>query len=226
MTDKPLSIAVVEDDARFRASMTVLLQTIPEVRLSATYPAAEPMLAVAERACRRNDAAPWDVVLMDLGLPGASGMEATQHLKTFFPHVHVIALTVFEDPRIVLEAICSGVDGYLLKEATATELQEQLQLVARNGATISPRLAGTVLKLVRLSAANETAWRAGADLGMTDRQLAVLRALAAGQSYRGIGETLGMSIDTVRTHIRHIYSALQVRSAAHAVSQALSRGLL
>jgi DNA-binding NarL/FixJ family response regulator len=221
-----LTVVAIEDDPRFRASLASLLQSLPEVRLIATYPAATPMLNAAERAHTRGDPAPCDVVLMDLGLPDVSGIDATRRLKTFFPGLHVVALTVFEDPKTILEAICSGVDSYILKEASADELLDQLRLVARNGATISPRLAGTVLKLMRVIGGKSQTAPAVRNLGLTERQLDVLRALSEGRSYRETGEVLGISVDTVRSHIRHTYAALQVRSAAHAVSQALSRGLL
>jgi DNA-binding NarL/FixJ family response regulator len=226
MPEIALRVAAVEDDPRFRASLSALLQTLSGIRLIAVYPAAEPLLSAAERAHRRGDDAPWDIVLMDLGLPGKSGNEATQLLKSWFPNLHVVALTVFEDPQTVLEAICSGIDGYILKEAGPDQILEQLQLVARNGATISPRLAGTVLKLIRISGGREQRAKVPQKLGLTDRQIDVLRALADGRSYRETGEALGLSVDTVRSHIRHTYAALQVRSAAQAVSQALSRGLL
>jgi DNA-binding NarL/FixJ family response regulator len=137
-----------------------------------------------------------------------------------------VALTAFEEPHSVLAAICAGADGYISKQASADELAEQLELTLRNGASLSPRLAGVVLKLVRLQGGGVEAAETTRSLGLSARQLDVLRALAEGRSYREIADDLGLSIDTVRTHIRRIYAALQVKSAAQAVSQALSRGLI
>jgi two-component system, NarL family, nitrate/nitrite response regulator NarL len=151
----------------------------------------------------------------------------TRELKSLFPQLRVVLLTVFDEPARVLAAICAGADGYLLKSSTSQELIDQLDLVVRQGAPISTAIAGTVLRLVRESN-NE---RLGAhalprDLGLTERQLTVLSSLVEGLSYREIGERLAISIDTVRSHIRQIYSALQVHNVAEAVSYALRHHLV
>jgi DNA-binding NarL/FixJ family response regulator len=140
--------------------------------------------------------------------------------------MRVVVLTVFDEPVRVLAAICAGADGYLLKSSSSEELIDQLDLVVRQNAPLSSALAGTVLRLVRESHAE----RFGAanlprDLGLTQRQLAVLRGLVEGLSYREIGERLDISLDTVRSHIRQIYAALQVHSVAEAVGYALRHGL-
>jgi DNA-binding NarL/FixJ family response regulator len=225
MTAPVPRVAVVEDDPRFRYALKSLLAALPELGPAALFAAAEPALAAAERAHRRGDGTPWDLVLMDLGLPGAGGIEATGRLKALFPELKIVALTTFDEPHSVLGAICAGIDGYISKQAEWGELAEQLRLVLRNGAALSPRLAGTVLKLVRLQGRSE-AGDPARGLALSARQIDVLRALAEGGSYREIGETLDMSIDTVRTHIRRIYAALQVKSAAQAVSKAIGRGLI
>jgi DNA-binding NarL/FixJ family response regulator len=224
---KALRLAVVEDDPRYRASLVALLHTLETVKSVAAYSAAGPLLAAAERAQRLGDEPPWDLVLMDLGLPAIPGAEATRRLKAMFPGVLAIALTVFEDPASVLEAICAGVDGYIVKEASLEELEQLLALTVANGAVLSPRLAGTLLKLVRKqgAAGGPSATPTGA-VRLAQRQYDVLRSLAEGRSYREIAEELGVSLDTVRTHVRRIYAALQVHSAAQAVSQAVNRGLL
>jgi DNA-binding NarL/FixJ family response regulator len=201
------------------------LAGLPEVGPAALFASAEPALAAAERAQRRGDEAPWDLVLMDLGLPGTGGIEATGRLKALFPELKIVALTAFDEPHSVLGAICAGIDGYISKQAGSGELAEQLRLVLRNGAALSPRLAGTVLRLVRMQGAAGSD-DSGKGLALSARQIDVLRALAEGGSYREIGEALDMSIDTVRTHIRRIYAALRVKSAAQAVSRAIGRGLI
>jgi DNA-binding NarL/FixJ family response regulator len=225
MTAPAPRLAVVEDDPRFRNALRSLLAGLPDLGPAVLFAAAEPALAAAEQAKRRGDGAPWDLVLMDLGLPGVGGIDATGRLKALFPALKIVALTAFEEPHSVLGAICAGIDGYISKQAGPGDLAEQLELVLRNGAALSPRLAGTVLKLVRMQGGPEAAGPARA-LTLSARQLDVLRALAEGGSYREIGAALDMSIDTVRTHIRRIYAALQVKSAAQAVSKAIGRGLI
>jgi len=223
----PVRIATVEDDPRYRNSLALLLRGLSGFAHAGSYDRAGPLLHAARAAHVLGNAAPWDVVLTDMGLPDTNGIELTRELKALFPSLRVILLTVFDEPARVLAAICAGADGYLLKSSTSQELIDQLDLVVRHGAPISTAIAGTVLRLVR-EGNNE---RLGArelprDLGLTQRQLAVLSSLVEGLSYREIGERLTISIDTVRSHIRQIYAALQVHNVAEAVSYALKHRLV
>ncbi len=222
----PLRLATVEDDPRYRGSLALLLRGLPAFNLVASYARAEPLLDAARKARTLGMPPPWDVVLTDMGLPDKDGVELTREVKLLFPQLRVLVLTVFDEPARVLAAICAGADGYLLKSASNQELIEQLQLVIDHGAPMSTALAGTMMRLVRESNND----RAGAaslprDLGLSPRQLAVLRGLVEGLSYREIGERLDISLDTVRSHIRQIYAALQVHSVAEAVGYALRHGL-
>jgi len=221
-----LRLATVEDDPRYRNSLSLLLRALPKFEHVASYASAGPLLAAASKARELGTPMPWDVVLTDMGLPDIDGVTLTAELKKLFPQLRIVVLTVFDEPANVLAAICAGADGYLLKSSTSDELVEQLELVVHKGAPLSGTLASTVLQLVRQSHAE----RSGAamlprDLGLTQRQIEVLRGLVDGRSYREIGENLSISIDTVRSHIRQIYSALQVHSVAEAVSYALRHGL-
>ncbi|MGO4779506.1 response regulator transcription factor, partial [Lysobacter sp. 2RAB21] len=111
---------------------------LPRFALVAAYAAAEPLLARAAQAQRRGEQRPWDLVLMDIGLPQLDGIEATRKLKAMFPEVRVVVLTVFEEPHRVLAAICAGADGYLLKSAMGAQIGEQLEQVAGHGAALGP----------------------------------------------------------------------------------------
>jgi DNA-binding NarL/FixJ family response regulator len=222
----PLRLATVEDDPRYRGSLTLLLSGLPAFNLTASYARAEPLLDAARKARKLGMPPPWDLVLTDMGLPDTDGVQLTRELKLLFPQLRVVVLTVFDEPVRVLAAICAGADGYLLKSASSQELIEQLHVVIDHGAPMSAALAGTMMRLVRESHA-ERFGSAGLprDLGLSPRQLAVLRGLVEGLSYREIGERLDISLDTVRSHIRQIYSALQVHSVAEAVTYALRHGL-
>jgi two-component system, NarL family, nitrate/nitrite response regulator NarL len=223
----PTRIATVEDDPRYRNSLTLLLRGLAEFAHADSYDCASPLLHAARSAHALGNAAPWDVVLTDMGLPDTDGIELTRELKALFPDLRVILLTVFDEPAHVLAAICAGADGYLLKSSTSQELIDQLNLVVRHGAPISTAIAGTVLRLVREGNNERLGVRAlPRDLGLTQRQLTVLSSLVEGLSYREIGERLAISIDTVRSHIRQIYSALQVHNVAEAVSYALKHRLV
>ncbi|MHB8679994.1 MAG: response regulator [Rudaea sp.] len=223
----PVRIATVEDDPRYRHSLTLLLRGLPEFVHADSYDCAAPLLHAARSSHALGNAAPWDVVLTDMGLPDKDGVELTRELKSLYPELRVILLTVFDEPARVLAAICAGADGYLLKSSTGQELIDQLDLVVRQGAPISTAIAGTVLRLVREGNNERLVPRAlPRDLGLTQRQLTVLSGLVEGLSYREIGERLAISIDTVRSHIRQIYSALQVHNVAEAVSYALIHRLV
>jgi DNA-binding NarL/FixJ family response regulator len=220
-----LRLATVEDDPRYRNSLSLLLRALPEFEHVGSYASAAPLLAVARKARELGTPMPWDVVLTDMGLPDIDGVTLTTELKQLFPQLRIVVLTVFDEPANVLAAICAGADGYLLKSSTSDELVDQLQLVVNKGAPLSATLAGTVLRLVRQSHTERSSAMLPRDLGLTQRQIEVLRSLVDGRSYREIGESLNISIDTVRSHIRQIYSALQVHSVAEAVSYALRHGL-
>ncbi|MFC5742989.1 response regulator transcription factor [Dyella tabacisoli] len=222
----PLRLVTVEDDPRYRQSLTLLIRSLGGFHLAASYSSAVPLLEAARKARSLDPAAPWDVVLTDIGLPGVDGVAATRELKSLFPALRVVALTAFEEPATVLAAICAGADGYLLKSASNDELLNQLDLILHHSAPLSAALAGTLMRIVRESQSAPFGTRLlPRDLGLTARQLHVLRGLVEGLSYREIGERLEISLDTVRSHIRQIYSALQVHSVAEAVGYALRHGL-
>lgn len=221
-----LRLVTVEDDPRYRQSLALLIRSLGGFHLAASYSSAGPLLDAARKARALDPAAPWDVVLTDIGLPGIDGVAATRELKSLFPSLRVVALTAFEEPATVLAAICAGADGYLLKSASNDELLNQLDLILHHSAPLSASLAGTLMRIVRESHGAQFGTRLlPRDLGLTARQLHVLRGLVEGLSYREIGERLEISLDTVRSHIRQIYSALQVHSVAEAVSYALRNGL-
>jgi DNA-binding NarL/FixJ family response regulator len=212
----PLRVAIVEDDARYRASLETLLRHAPGVELAASFARAEGLLAEAAAG-----APAWRLVLMDVDLPGTGGIEATRELKRLRPGVLVVTLTVFEEPRVILEAICAGADGYVLKRTPPAQLLEMLQVVALGGAPLTPGVARTVLELVRAPQ--------GAlpnDLGLSTRERDVLRGLVQGLAYKQVADRLGISLDTVRTHVRGMYRKLQVHSVAEAVSRALRERLI
>lgn len=225
--DVLVRIATVEDDPRYRHSLTLLLRGLSGFAHADSYDCATPLLHAARSSHALGNAAPWDVVLTDMGLPDKDGVELTRELKSLYPDLRVILLTVFDEPAHVLAAICAGADGYLLKSSTGQELIDQLDLVVRQGAPISTAIAGTVLRLVREGNNERLVPRAlPRDLGLTPRQLTVLSSLVEGLSYREIGERLAISIDTVRSHIRQIYAALQVHNVAEAVNYALKHRLV
>jgi DNA-binding NarL/FixJ family response regulator len=211
-----LRVLVIEDDPRYRRSLETLLANAPGVTLVASFAAAEPAIAWIDQ---QDVSLPtFDAVLMDIALPGASGIDATTRVRARFPSVTVVMLTVFEEPGTILQAICAGANGYLLKRASARELLTQLRSIATGGTPMTSGVARTVLDLLRRGSAPVGA---PGRLDLTDREQDVLRCLVRGLSYKQAAAELDVSLDTVRSHIRALYKKLQVHSVAAAVTRAI-----
>jgi DNA-binding NarL/FixJ family response regulator len=223
-----LRVAVIEDDARYRTSLEQLLSRAPGFTLAASFPLAVPAVRLAEQTAASGAPLPWDLALIDLEMPQMNGIEATRRLKAAQPGLRVVVLTVFEQPETILQAICAGADGYLLKRARAGELVEGLRAAAEGGSPLTPNVARSVLDLVR-GGRSDHAIRGSLGptrLEMTEREQQVLRALVEGLSYKQAADSLGISLGTVRTHVTSIYRKLQVHSVAEAVSRALRERLM
>lgn len=219
----------VEDDARYRASLEILLEHAPEFELVQTFASPFDALGSLEEALRRGVGPGWDLVMMDLNLPRMSGIECTRRMKELDPGLTVVVLTVLEQEASVLEAICAGADGYLVKHTPADKLLARLREVMDGGSPLSAGVARTLLDLVReLGPALPPVAEEGEprSLELTEREQDVLRCLVQGMSYAGCAAHLDISVDTVRSHIRSIYSKLQVHTVAGAVSRALRERLV
>lgn len=219
----------VEDDRRYRRSLEQLLSGTSDFTLAESFGTAESALEEAGELEGRPASFGWDLVLMDLELPGMGGIRATRRLKQLSPDTAVVVLTVFEASETILEAICAGADGYLVKRLPPDEILEELRTVMAGGSPLSPGVARTVLRLLRRLGDEER--DAGPDAGpsrldLTEREREVLGCLVEGLSYRGAAAELEISHNTVRSHVRSIYSKLQVQNVAQAVSRAIREGLV
>jgi DNA-binding NarL/FixJ family response regulator len=220
----------VEDDSRYRTGLQALLEHSGDFQLVDSFPSADAALtALAERTARGGPPT-WDLILMDLDLPGTDGIAATRAVKALAPRVAVVVLTVFEESHTVLRAICAGADGYLAKRAQPAEILDELRSVMSGGAPLSAGVARTVLSLLRRQAGPDREARGSPDgrsrLDLTDREQDVLRCLVNGMAYKQAAQHLGISHDTVRSHVRNVYSKLQVHTVAEAVSRAIREGLV
>ncbi len=215
----PTRVAIIEDSPQYRTGLEALLGAEPEFGPVESFAEAGPAIEAAGRGVR------WDLVVMDLGLPEIPGVEAIRRLKALAPELPIVAFTVFEEPGRILEAICAGADGYLLKRTPAGELIAQLRAVLCGGSPLTPGVARTVLDVVRrteLAGAGPSQSR----VQLSDREREMLRLLADGMVVKQAADQLGISLDTARTYVRRIYEKLQVRTVAHAVGRAVRNGLL
>ncbi len=222
-----LSIAIIEDDPRYRSSLETLFTHAPGFSLAASFGSPHRALDEVDRLTKADQPPVWKLVLMDLELPGMSGIKATRELKCRLPDLSIVVLTVFEDATTIVEAIVAGADGYLLKKTPAVELLSQLRIIASGGAPLTAGVARTLLELVRQNRSSGSPDESSSPtrLDLTAREQEVLQCLVRGLSYKQVADHLEMSVETVRTHIRAIYKKLHVHSAAEAVARALREKL-
>ena len=160
-----------------------------------------------------------DVILMDIDLPDVNGIEAVKQIRRINKKVQVIMLTVFDDNTHVYDALYAGANGYLLKEYISDKLGNSIEEVLRGGAPMSPSIARMVISHMHESSSGE-------DYQLTPREKEILQSLSRGNSFKLIAAELGISLETVRTHIKHIYDKLHVQSQIEAVSKAITERLI
>ena len=159
-----------------------------------------------------------DVVLMDIDMPGRSGIDAATIVKALRPETQVLMLTVFEDEEKVFQAIRNGASGYLLKRTPPTEIISAIQDVHSGGSPMTSTIARRVLQFFQQQPPSGSS---RPDYDLSPRELEILKSMVKGYSYKLIAEEHFISVDTVRSHIRHIYEKLQVNSKTEAVLKAL-----
>ena len=146
---------------------------------------------------------------MDIDMPGTNGIEATRIIKEHFPEVFIVMQTVFEDEDKIFESIHSGSNGYILKKSPPLKILEAISEVYNGGAPMTPSIASKTLKLLRHGPAAPTTTN---NAGLNERQAEILEYIVNGMSYKLIAEKLSVSIETVKYHVKNIYSILHVHS--------------
>lgn len=157
-----------------------------------------------------------DTLLCDIGLPGKSGIEATWYVKRRSNTTEVVMFTVFEDKETIFQALCAGASGYLLKDTSPARIEEQLLDVMRGGSVMSPQVARMVIGYFNPLADKKESKDA---YKLTQREIEIVSMLQKGASYRSVAERLFISIDTVKYHIRNIYSKLQINSRSELINK-------
>lgn len=203
MTAPGITVGIVEDDDTLRAAFVELVEADGLACVGA--------FDTAERALAALPGLTPDAVLMDINLPGMTGIECTRRLKDVAPAIRVVMLTTFDDSDRVFESLKAGAGGYVLKRAPSGEITRAVREVCDGGAPMSGAIARKVIQFFRHhQSAPEIET-------LTEREHAVLLALSEGQQYKEIADSLAISINTVRKHIRGIYEKLHVNTRADAV---------
>ena len=206
-----ISVSIVDDEKKLCESIATFVNGSPGFRCVSIY-------GSAEAALKHLPADQPDVVLMDINMAGMNGIECVKHLKTLMPKVQVIMLTVYEDTEKIFKALAAGATGYLLKRFTPDELLQAIRDVLDGGSPMSNAIARKVV--ASFQSANPTT---EPENQLSPREERVLDCLARGLAYKQIADELGISINTIRTHLRHIYEKLHVQSRTEAVAKYLRR---
>ena len=207
-------VSIVEDNDQLRATLARLLNRAEGFQCLSQYPDAESALAALP-------AAPPDVVLVDINLPGMNGVEFVRRLKQAAPLILPVMLTTYEDTENIFAALAAGAAGYLLKRAPRSELLEAIREVRRGGSPMTTHIARKGVQSFQKASPSPPAEGGGDTLSTREQE--VLDLLSHGFLYKEIADKLGISYETVHTYIRRIYEKLQVRTRTEAVAKFLRR---
>jgi len=205
-----IRVAIFEDNRNMREGLYQLINGSPGFTCTGAFPNCDDLE-------RRILSASPDVIVMDIEMPGMSGIEGVRVIKERFPDIKILMETIFEDDEKIFDSICAGAEGYILKNTAPVEILSAIKEIYEGGSPMTPSIANRVLKMVK----NQRVSKAENIFNLTDREKEILSCLVEGMSYKLIADECGISIDTVNVHIKNIYKKLQVHSKSEAVAKAI-----
>jgi DNA-binding NarL/FixJ family response regulator len=214
MDSEMIKIIITEDNDTIREGLALLINATDGMSCLAQYTNCEDMLADI-----KNHQA--DLILQDIGLPGMSGIEGVKKIREMLQDIIILMLTVYEDEDNIFESLKAGANGYLLKRTSPAQLIDAIKDAFSGGSPMSSNIARKVVNYFQQS---KKVKQTESDLSAREKE--ILNSLAEGNSYKLIADSLFISIDTVRTHIRHIYKKLHVHSQSEALSKAFKKGYI
>lgn len=204
-----IKVAIIEDEDEIRQLMKLIIDGSPGYSCKQSYNACEDAIDALV------DEAP-DVVLMDIDLPGMSGIEGVKIMKEKMPDTDFLMLTVQDDDESIFNSVCVGATGYLLKDTPPTEILKAIDEVHNGGSPMSASIARRIV----------SSFKSETSSVLSDREVEILRHLCNGENYKVIADKLNISGHTVRSHFKNIYKKLQVSSRAEAVKKAINDKLI
>ncbi len=208
-------VAIFDDNQSRREGLQLLVEAMDDMECVGIYNDCRDVVLNVK-------ASKPDVVLMDINMPHVDGIKGLKLIKAYRPEIKVIMQTIFEDEDKILEAICAGADGYVIKQKSPMKLIEGITEVMQGGAPMTSTVAYKVLKLFSTTQQKSSDEK----IELTKREQEILKLLVEGNSYKMIADICFVSYATVNKHVTNIYAKLQVHSVAAAVSKAIKEGLV
>jgi DNA-binding NarL/FixJ family response regulator len=210
---KCIQVAIIEDQPEIRDGLAILINGTGGFRVTGKFDSIESALSGIVHDL--------DVILVDIGLPGMSGIDAIPLLRDRCPDAIVLVLTIHDDDDRIFRALCAGASGYLLKNTAPARLLDSMREGLEGGAPMSPEVARRVVQLFRQFRPPQKT-----DEDLTPHQIRLLKLLADGHNYKRAAEELGVSVNTIAFHAKRIYEKLHVHSKSEAVTKAFRQGLI
>ncbi|RLD14438.1 DNA-binding response regulator [candidate division KSB1 bacterium] len=216
MANELIYIVLIEDNAAIRRGWEMVLNNAENMKVIGSF-------VNCEQAFASPAIAEADIVLMDIGLPGMSGIEGVRYLKERYPQQIIVMCTVHEDDEKIFDALCAGAVGYLLKKTPPDKLADALWEAYQGGSPMTPTVARKVIASFQKKPIKTPT---GETVSLSEREQQILERMAQGKSYAAIADEICLSVDGVYYHIRHIYEKLQVHSRAEAVAKGIKNRLI
>lgn len=207
-------LALIEDNRYIRSGWELAFENVPNLKVIGSF-------GSCEEAFGSESIGLADVVLMDIGLPGMSGIEGVKYLKEKYADQVIVMCTVHEDDEKIFDALCAGAVGYLLKKTAPEDLKDAVSDAYKGGSPMTPRVARRVIASFQKPSATSRE-----QVELSEREEEILSRMAQGKTYTAIADEICLSVDGIYYHIRHIYEKLHVHSRAEAVAQGLKKKLI
>jgi DNA-binding NarL/FixJ family response regulator len=205
-----IKVAIFEDNNNMREGLFQLINGSQGFTCTGAFPNCDDLV-------KRIKSASPDVIVMDIEMPGISGIEGVKLVKENFPEMKILMETIFDDDKKIFDSICAGAEGYILKNTAPVEILSAIKEIYEGGSPMTPTIANRVLKMIKTQRASDSK----NIFNLTDREKEILSCLVEGMSYKLIADECTISIDTVNVHIKNIYKKLQVHSKSEAVAKAI-----
>jgi two-component system NarL family response regulator len=214
-----IKVLIADDHGVVREGLMAMLQTIDVIDVVGE---AKHGMDAVEQAKKLLP----DVILMDLRMPVMNGVEATRQIKREFPHIGIIALTMYEEQQHIFDLVRAGATGYLLKDSDSLQIVDAIRAIARGDSLIHPSVASKILAEFSLLAGDNGKRRLLVDHDLTEREITVLRLVATGQTNKEVANSLELSEKTVKNHLGNIFHKLHVYDRTQAAVLAIRRGII